>query len=132
MTLAGNSSGTEAAGGAATQDPGELAEHLLARLSEASRELRAAALFDASGVQLAATDEADWSAGAAALWRAVGAAQNGSGLQVHVGTEEGEVFAVRGPAGSIVATSERFALASLMLCDLRATLRELERGRGER
>jgi hypothetical protein len=36
------------------------------------------------------------------------------------------VFAVRTAAASIVATSERFALASLMFCDLRALLRDLE------
>ena len=98
---------------------------LLARLEEMSTDLRAAALLDADGTQIAATDEDDWSRRAEALWSAADAGPGGPATQVHVGTEAGEVFAVRGEGGSIVATSRRFALASLMMCDLRAVLRDL-------
>ena len=44
---------------------------------------------------------------------------------VHVGTEDGEVFAVRHGELAMVAVSERFTLASLMLFDMRMALREL-------
>lgn len=102
----------------------ESARELLGRLAERSPDLRAVALLGADGKQIAASDDADWAAGAAALWRSADA--SGPGVrEVHVATEDGEVFAVRGSGASIVATSERFALASLMLCDLRAALREL-------
>lgn len=102
-----------------------VARRLLERLDQASPDLRGAALFDAAGVQLVASDGADWTARAKALWRAADGERAG-GTQLHVGTELGEVFAVRDARASIVATSERFALASLMLSDLRALLRELE------
>jgi hypothetical protein len=102
------------------------ARRLLARLERDSTDLRAAALLGPDGGQLAATDDADWSTRAAALWRAADAGSELPATQVHVGTEDGEVFAMRGREASIVATSERFALASLMTCDLRAVLRELE------
>ncbi len=109
----------------AATDP---AERLLARLEQSSTELRAAAVLDAESRQLAATDEADWSGAAVALWAAADAGPGGPATQVHVGGEAGEVFAVRGERHSVVATAQRFALASLMFCDLRAVLRGLERG----
>ncbi len=37
------------------------------------------------------------------------------------------MLAARGPAGSAIVLSERFPLASLVLSDLRAVLRELDR-----
>ncbi len=103
---------------------GERASALLARLSEAAPDLLDAALFAADGEQIAATDGADWSPGARCLWAA--ADSRGRAAQVHVGTEEGEVFAVRGSSVSIVATSARFTLASLMLFDLRRGVSEFE------
>lgn len=102
------------------------ARRLLSRLEQLTTDLRAAALFGPDGEQLAATDDADWGAPAAALWEAADQGAGGPATQVHVGTEQGEVFAMRGREASIVATSERFALASLMMCDLRAVLRDLE------
>ena len=44
---------------------------------------------------------------------------------MHVATEDGEVYAVRGRAGSAVAITDRFTLASLMFCDLRSALRRV-------
>jgi hypothetical protein len=48
----------------------------------------------------------------------------------HIGTEDGEVFAVRHGELAMVAVSDRFALASLMLFDMRNALRELAIGAG--
>ena len=48
--------------------------------------------------------------------------------QVHIATEQGEVFAVRDAGLVAVAVTNRFALASLLFFDLRATLRDLARG----
>ena len=45
--------------------------------------------------------------------------------QVHVGTEQGEVFALRHAGLAAVAVTERFALASLIFFDMRAMLRDL-------
>lgn len=109
------------------------AERLLGRLSELSPDLRAAALFDSAGGLIAASGEdaaTGWEAAAHELWGAVDVAVGGEARQLHVGTEDGEVFGVRGPAASVLAVSNRFALASLMLCDLRAVLRDLEREGG--
>jgi hypothetical protein len=104
------------------------ASALLERLAELSPDLLDAAILDADGVQIVSSDGTDWSTGARELWAAADGGSAGSSTQVHVGTEDGEVFAVRGGATSIVATSRRFALASLMLTDLRRVLRDLEGG----
>lgn len=112
-------------GGGRARARERVARRLLERLDEAAPDLRGVAMFDSDGVQLMASDGSDWTARARALWRAADGARAG-GTQLHVGTELGEVFAVRDDRASIVATSERFALASLMLSDLRALLRELE------
>ena len=45
--------------------------------------------------------------------------------QVHIATEQGEVFALRHAGLAAVAVTERFALASLMFFDMRSTLRDL-------
>lgn len=102
------------------------AAELLSRFIADSLELREGALFDHSGRQLFATDGADWSAGAARIWEAAEAGEREIAY-VHVGTEAGEVIAARGPAGSAIVLSERFPLASLVISDLRAVLRELDR-----
>lgn len=102
------------------------APELLRRFVDDSLELREGAIFDSSGRQLFATDDADWTAGAARIWDAAEAGER-EVAYVHVGTEAGEVLGVRGPAGSAVVLSERFPLASLVLSDLRAVVRELAR-----
>ena len=48
--------------------------------------------------------------------------------QVHVATEQGEVFALRDAGLAAVAVTERFALASLMFFDMRSVLRDLAAG----
>jgi hypothetical protein len=94
---------------------------------EASPELREAAFFDAGGTQLYATDGEDWSDRARRLWAAADGAE-GPARYVHVATGTGEVLAARTEAGFAIALADRFPLASLVLSDLRAVLRELEPG----
>ncbi|HEX3173257.1 MAG TPA: hypothetical protein VHQ43_03440 [Solirubrobacterales bacterium] len=107
----------------------ETAAGALAYLAEMSLELRGAAILDAGGEVLAASDRPDrWGEDAAALFAAADAAGGEPVEQVHVGTEQGEVFAIRHAGLAAVAVTERFALASLTFFDLRATLRDLAAG----
>jgi hypothetical protein len=106
------------------------ASALLTRCVEDSLELRAAAILDERGSQLFATDEGEWSGPAAELWRLAGAPERDVAY-LHVGTEGGEVLAVRSERGTAIATSDRFPLASLVLSDLRAVLRELGAAPGD-
>ena len=48
--------------------------------------------------------------------------------QIHIGTEQGEVFALRHSGLAAIAVTDRFALASLLLFDMRALLRDLAAG----
>jgi predicted regulator of Ras-like GTPase activity (Roadblock/LC7/MglB family) len=105
---------------------GEAAEGALAYLAEMSLDLRGAAILDADGSVLAASDHSDrWREDAATLFEVADRAGGESVEQVHVGTEQGEVFALRHAGLAAVAVTERFALASLTFFDLRATLRDL-------
>lgn len=115
---------------AAAESPrGDAAEGALAFLEEMSTDLRGAAVLDPEGSVLAATGtEARWREDAAALFRAADAAGAEPVEQVHIGTEQGEVFAIRHAGLAAVAVAERFALASLMFFDLRSLLRDLARG----
>jgi len=108
---------------------GDAAEAALAFLTEMSPDLRGAAIFDSAGATLAATGEPQrWQEDAAALFDVADRAGEEPVEQVHVATEQGEVFALRHAGLTAVAVTERFALASLMLFDLRATLRDLATG----
>jgi hypothetical protein len=107
------------------------ASALLSRFVEDSLELRAGAIFGPDGLQLFATDEADWTEPMAEIWRLAGTPDREVSY-VHVGTEGGDVLAVSDPNGAAVVTSNRFPLASLVLSDLRAVLRELDPVAGKR
>lgn len=97
-------------------------EHLV----ESSPDLRAAAILDSSGELVAATGPNDWSERGREIWDAAGW-RGDDPAQIHIATEAGEVFALRAADGtSVIALANRFALASLMFCDLRAALRRLE------
>lgn len=112
--------------------PGESAEAALAFLAEMSPDLRGAAILDSSGDVLAADGEPErWREDAAALFAVADRAAAEPVEQVHVATEQGEVFALRHAGLAAVVVTERFALASLMLFDMRSTLRELAQGAGE-
>ena len=94
---------------------GEAAEGAVARLTEMSPDLRGCAVLDDAGTELVA---------------AADAAGNEPASHVHVATEDGEAFAVRHEGLVMVAVAERFTLASLMIFDMRAVLRDLARGEG--
>jgi hypothetical protein len=66
-----------------------------------------------------------WGEDAAALFAVADAAEGAPVEQVHVATEQGEVFAIRNAGLAAVTVTDRFALASLMLFDMRSTLRQL-------
>ena len=115
---------------AATAPSEESAEAALAYLAEMSPDLRGAAVLGPGGEVLAATGEEPerWGVDAAALFAAADAAEGVPVEQVHIATEQGEVFAIRNAGLAAVSVTERFALASLMLFDMRSMLRELARG----
>ncbi len=116
------------ADGSATLALGGSAEAALAFLTEMSPDLRGAAILDADGAVLAASDEPErWREDAAALF-AVADRAEGAVEQIHIATEQGEVFALRHGGYIAVVVSERFALASLLFFDMRSALRELARG----
>ena len=94
--------------------------------TEMSPDLRGAAILDADGAVLAATGEPErWGEDAAALLAVADRAGGEPVEQVHVATEQGEVFALRHAGLAAVAVTERFALASLMFFDMRSILRDL-------
>jgi len=106
--------------------PGDAAEAALAFLTEMSTDLRGAAILDGRGAVLAASGEPErWGEDAAALLAIADRAGGEPAEQVHIATEQGEVFALRQSGLTAVAVTERFALASLMFFDMRATLRDL-------
>jgi predicted regulator of Ras-like GTPase activity (Roadblock/LC7/MglB family) len=115
---------------AATAPSEESAEAALAFLTEMSPDLRGAAVLGAEGEVLAATggEPMRWAEDAATLFAAADAAEDTPVEQVHIATEQGEVFAIRNKGLTAVAVTDRFALASLILFDMRSMLRELGKG----
>jgi predicted regulator of Ras-like GTPase activity (Roadblock/LC7/MglB family) len=114
---------------AAAAPSNESAEAALAFLTEMSPDLRGAAILAGDGAVLAATGEEPerWREDAAALFAVADRAEGVPVEQIHVATEQGEVFAIRAEGLAAVAVTDRFALASLMLYDMRSVLRELAR-----
>ena len=98
----------------------------LARLREMSADLRGAAIIAADGRVLAATDDADrWGRAGTELLAAADSARDEPVARLHVATADGEAFALREGGLAMVAVADRFTLASLMLFDMRAVLRDL-------
>jgi hypothetical protein len=112
---------------AAALPSAEAAEAALEFLTEMSPDLRGAAIFGPESEVLAATGEeaGRWKEDAAALFAVADEAEGVPVEQVHIATEQGEVFAVRNAGLAAVTVTDRFALASLMLFDMRSTLRQL-------
>ncbi len=105
---------------------GDAAEAALAFLTEMSPDLRGAAILDSDGAVLAAAGDRDrWREDAAVLLEVADRAGEEAAEQVHVATEQGEVFALRHAGLAAVAVTERFALASLLFFDMRSILRDL-------
>jgi predicted regulator of Ras-like GTPase activity (Roadblock/LC7/MglB family) len=101
----------------------------LAYLSEMSPDLRGAAILDGDGSVLAASgEESRWREDAAELFAAADRADGEPVEQVHIGTEQGEIFALRHAGFAAVAVTDRFALASLLFFDMRSLLRDLAGG----
>ena len=106
--------------------PGDAAEAALAFLGEMSPDLRGAAILDSSGAVVAAFGDPErWREDAAALFAVADRAGGEPAEQLHVATEQGEVFGLRHAGLAAVAVTDRFALASLMFFDMRSVLREL-------
>ncbi|HEY0391096.1 MAG TPA: hypothetical protein VGC63_05250 [Solirubrobacterales bacterium] len=107
----------------------DAAESALAYLTEMSTDLRGGAILGGDGAVLAASDSANrWREDAAALLKVADRAGEEPVEQVHIATEQGEVFALRHAGLAAVVVSERFALASLMFFDMRSVLRDLAAG----
>jgi hypothetical protein len=105
---------------------GDAAGAALAFLGEMSLDLRGAAILDSAGTVLAAAGDYDrWQEDVTALFEVADRAGGEPAEQIHVATEQGEVFALRHAGLAAVAVTERFALASLMFFDMRSTLRDL-------
>jgi hypothetical protein len=108
---------------------GESASTALAYLYEMSPDLRGGAILDGSGGVLAASGHSDrWREDASALLGVADRADAEPVEQVHVATEQGEVFALRHAGLAAVAVTDRFALASLLFFDMRSVLRDLAAG----
>jgi len=115
--------------GAQTAAAGEAAAGALAYLTEMSPDLRGAAILAADGRALAASGHADrWREDVATLFEVADRAGDEPVEQVHVGTEQGEVFALRHEGLAAVVVTDRFALASLLFFDMRSILRDLAAG----
>jgi hypothetical protein len=105
------------------------ADVAVARLQAMSADLRGCVILAADGSPLAASgDPEKWGEAARTLLAAADAAAGEPATQAHVGTEDGEAFAVRQDGYALVAATDRFTLASLTLFDMRAVLRDLLRG----
>lgn len=101
----------------------------LAYLTEMSPDLRGGAILDGNGGVLAASGPPDrWREDASALLDVADRAETEPVEQVHVATEQGEVFALRHAGLAAVAVTDRFALASLLFFDMRSVLRDLAAG----
>jgi predicted regulator of Ras-like GTPase activity (Roadblock/LC7/MglB family) len=108
---------------------GAAAEGALAYLTEMSPDLRGGAILDPAGAVLAASDQPDrWREDAETLLEVADRAGGEPVEQVHIATEQGEVFALRHDGLVAVAVTDRFALASLLFFDMRSMLRDLARG----
>lgn len=115
--------------GTAVEVSREAAEGALAYLTEMSPDLRGAAILAPDGGVLAGSGDPErWREDAAALFAVADRAGGEPVEQVHVGAEQGEVFALRHAGLAAIAVTERFALASLTFFDLRSLLRDLAAG----
>jgi hypothetical protein len=121
-------SGSEGPGARVSGPTAADAEVAVARFRALTTEIRGCAVIGPAGV-LAATGPAErWAGAAAELLDAADVAAGGEASHAHVATEDGEAYAVRHAGLAMVAVTDRFTLASLVLADMRAALRDLSRG----
>jgi hypothetical protein len=107
----------------------EEAVRALSHLREISPEMRGGAILDSGGDVLAASGDRQAWRKAAGEMLAAADAPGEPVTHAHVATEDGEAFCVREDGLVAVAVTERFVLASLMVFDLRAVLRDLAAAR---
>jgi len=98
---------------------------LLEDLGGAER-IHGAVLFDGRRALVAVRGDERFAAAAASLLEVADSARGEPISHAHVATDTGEVFAVRGSELALVVSAPRFQLASLMLLDMRALVRQLE------
>jgi hypothetical protein len=105
------------------------ATRALAHLESISAGLRAAAIFDETGSPLAVSEGAptEWKTAAAKLWSEADG-EAGPVAHLHIAGPDGEVYGLRHGGLSLIAVTDRFGLASLVLADLRMTARDLLAG----
>jgi predicted regulator of Ras-like GTPase activity (Roadblock/LC7/MglB family) len=107
----------------------ESAAGALAYLTEMSPDLRGGAILADDGTVLAASGHPDrWGEDVATLFEVADRAGEEPVKQLHIATEQGEVFALRHAGLVAVAVTERLTLASLLFFDMRAVLRDLAAG----
>jgi hypothetical protein len=123
--------GSDAARGGARGPTAAAAEFATARFRALSAEIRGCAILGPGGVLAATGSSEDWAGPADGFLKAADDAAGGAASHAHVATEEGETYAVRLGGLAMVAVTDRFTLASLVLADMRATLRELARQAAE-
>lgn len=104
------------------------AEAALAYLAEMSPDLRGAAILADDTVLAASSEPGRWREDVVALLGVADAAEDEPVEQVHVATEQGEVFALRHAGLTAVAVTDRFPLSSLTFFDMRTVLRDLAAG----
>jgi hypothetical protein len=110
-------------------DAGETVAYLL----EISPEMRGCAILAADGEALAATGSTErWGEAGRDLVAAADAAVGEAVAYAHIATGDGEAFCVRESGLTAVAVAERFTLSSLMIFDMRNTLRQLVAAGGGR
>lgn len=103
----------------------------IAKLEAMSADLRGCVIIDPEGQALAASGSLErWADAGLGMLAAADAAAGEPVTHAHVGTEDGEAFAVRQDGYAMVVAAERFTLAGLMVFDIRAVLRGLARGTG--
>ena len=97
---------------------------------EMSVGLRGCAILGPGGEPLAASgDSTPWAEAGGRLFAAARAGAPGEApVHVHVGTEDGEAFALRHGELLMIAVTERFVLTSLVLSDMRTLLRDVAAG----
>jgi hypothetical protein len=98
----------------------------VAYLEEISPQMRGCAILSEAGEPLAACGDPErWGEAGRELVAAADSAGSEPVAHAHVATGDGEAFCVRQSGLVAIGVTERFALASLMLFDMRITLREL-------
>lgn len=103
-------------------DPGRAVSYL----EEISPQMRGCAILSGDGEVLAASgDPGRWGSAGLELLAAADTAGGEPVAHAHVASGEGEAFCIRESGLAAVAVTDRFALASLMLFDMRIALREL-------